>query len=98
MDWPADQIERVEIGRLLPDARNARTHSPEQISQIASSITMWGWTNPVLIDEEGLIIAGHGRIMAAEQLAIPTVPVITARGWTDANEARLCHRRQQSSH
>src|SRR4051812_4890882 len=59
--WPADHVERWPTERLMPFARNARTHSDAQVSQIASSIREWGWTNPVLVAEDGTIIAGHGR-------------------------------------
>jgi ParB-like nuclease domain len=83
-EWPADKVERWPIAKLIPYARNARTHSDAQISQIAASIREWGWTMPVLVDEAGTIIAGHGRVLAAYQLAIETVPVMVARGWTDA--------------
>src|SRR5580692_10194695 len=56
--WPADKVERWAIDRLIPYARNARTHSDEQIAQIAASIREFGFTNPVLVDEEGTLIAG----------------------------------------
>jgi ParB-like chromosome segregation protein Spo0J len=62
--WPADAIERRKLSELIPDARNARTHSDAQVAQIAASIREWGWTNPILIDEAGGIIAGHGRVPA----------------------------------
>jgi ParB-like chromosome segregation protein Spo0J len=78
------QIERRPIGPLRPYERNARKHSPEQIAQIAASIHEWGWTMPVLVDEQDLIIAGHGRVEAAKLIGIDTVPVIVARGWTEA--------------
>jgi ParB-like chromosome segregation protein Spo0J len=78
------QITRRPIDALRPYERNARRHSPEQIAQIAASISEWGWTIPILIDESDTIIAGHGRIEAAKLLGISTVPVIVARGWTDA--------------
>ncbi|RXG91573.1 ParB/Srx family N-terminal domain-containing protein [Bradyrhizobium zhanjiangense] len=84
--WPADQIERRPISALTPSARNARQHSEAQISQIMASIREWGWTMPVLIDEVGSIIAGHGRVLAAEQLGIDQVPVMVARGWTEAQK------------
>jgi ParB-like chromosome segregation protein Spo0J len=51
--WPADHVERWPIAKLIPYARNARTHSNEQVAQIAASIMEWGWTNPVLVDEDG---------------------------------------------
>jgi ParB-like chromosome segregation protein Spo0J len=82
--WPADRIERWSIGRLVPYARNAHTHSDAQISQIAASIREWDWTNPVLVAEDGTIIAGHGRVLAAQQLRIADVPVMIAAGWTEA--------------
>lgn len=65
--WPADAIERRKVSELIPYARNARTHSDAQVAQIAASIKEWGWTNPVLIDPDGGIIAGHGRVLAARK-------------------------------
>jgi DNA modification methylase len=82
--WPADHVERWPTERLIPFARNARTHSEAQISQIASSIREWGWTNPVLVAEDSTIIAGHGRVLAARMLGITDVPVMVAAGWTEA--------------
>lgn len=84
--WPADKVERRRIEGLIPYARNARTHSDEQIAQIAASIREWGWTAPVLVDEEGVLIAGHGRILAAQRLGLPEAPTIVASGWTDAQK------------
>ena len=80
--WPADKVERRPVADLVPNARNARTHSTEQIAQIAASIEEWGWTVPILIDEQGGIIAGHGRVLAAELLGLADVPVMVARGWS----------------
>lgn len=82
--WPADHVERRSVESLIPYARNARTHSDEQVAQIAASIKEWGWTTPVLIDEDGQIIAGHGRVMAARKLGIEDIPVMIAAGWTEA--------------
>src|SRR5260221_10008421 len=84
--WPADHVERWPIEQLMPYARNARTHSDAQVSQIASSIREWGWTNPVLVAEDGTIIAGHGRVLAARKLRVTEVPVMVASGWTDAQK------------
>lgn len=84
--WPADRVERRPIGELIPYARNARTHSDEQVAQIAASMKEWGWTNPVLIGEDGVIIAGHGRVMAARQLGFTEVPVMVAEGWSEAQK------------
>ena len=72
--------------RLVPYARNSRTHSDEQVAQIAASINEWGWTIPVLVDETGQLIAGHGRIMAARKLGLTEVPAMTATGWTEAQK------------
>jgi DNA modification methylase len=80
--WPADRVERRAVSSLTPYARNARQHSPAQVAQLADSIRQWGWTMPVLVDEAGEIIAGHGRVMAAERLGLVEVPVMTAVGWS----------------
>jgi site-specific DNA-methyltransferase (adenine-specific) len=83
---PAEKIEQWAIERLVPYARNARTHSNDQVAQIAASIKEWGWTTPILVDETGNIIAGHGRTMAARQLNIKEVPVMVAEGWSDTKK------------
>jgi DNA modification methylase len=83
---PADKVEQWPIEKLVPYARNSRTHSDEQIGQIAASIKEWGWTTPILVDEAGGIIAGHGRTLAAQRLKIQEVPVIVAKGWSDAKK------------
>lgn len=82
--WPADKVERRAVASLVPYARNARTHSPDQVDQIAASIREFGWTIPVLVDEAGTLIAGHGRVMAAKKLGISDVPVMVAEGWSEA--------------
>ena len=84
--WPADKVERRSVESLIPYARNARTHSEAQVAQIAASIKEWGWTTPVLVDEDSGIIAGHGRVMAAQKLALKEVPVMVATGWTEAQK------------
>lgn len=76
----------VSVDKLIPYARNSRTHSDEQVAQIAASIKEFGFTNPVLIDGEGGIIAGHGRVMAARKLGISEVPCITLDHLTDAQK------------
>ncbi|MDE5454229.1 ParB N-terminal domain-containing protein [Bradyrhizobium sp. CSA112] len=63
VQWPANEVRRVSVASLVPFAKNARTHSATQIAQIAASIQEWGWTTPVLVDGEGVIIAGHGRLL-----------------------------------
>ena len=72
------------IDDLIPYVNNSRTHSDEQVTQIASSIREFSFTNPVLIDEQGGIIAGHGRLMAAKKLKLEQVPTITLVGLSDA--------------
>ena len=83
---PADKVERWAIEKLVPYARNARTHSDEQVGQIAASIKEWGWTTPILVDETGSIIAGHGRTLAAQRLQMTEVPVMVAKGWSEAKK------------
>jgi DNA modification methylase len=83
MNWPADEVQRWPLERLVPSARNARTHSDAQVAQIAASIREWGWTVPVLVDEGGNLIAGHGRVLAARLLGLAEVPVVVARGWSE---------------
>jgi DNA modification methylase len=70
------QIEHVSVDKLIPYANNARTHSDAQVAQIAASIKEFGFNNPVLISEDGTIIAGHGRLMAARKLGLTEVPCI----------------------
>ena len=69
--WPADKVERWAIDRLIPYARNARTHTDAQIAAIAASVKEWGWTTPVLVGEDGGLIAGHARILAPGSSASP---------------------------
>ena len=71
-----DTVEHWPIDRLILCVRNARTHSDEQVARIAASIRELGWTNPVLVDGDNGVIAGHGRILAARKLGLDTVPVI----------------------
>ena len=75
--------------KLTPYAGNARTHSEEQVTQIAASIQEFGFTNPILADGDGVIIAGHGRLLAAQRLGLDKVPVITLDHLTDAQRRAL---------
>lgn len=87
MEKDSDQIPRyknAKVAELIPYARNSRTHSDAQVSKIASSIREFGFLNPVIIDGQNGIIAGHGRVMAAQKLGLETVPVIEASHLTDA--------------
>src|ERR1700680_803221 len=76
MASPMLQIEIWSVDRLIPYARNARTHSDQQVAQIAASVAQFGFVNPVLVDSNGGIIAGHGRVLAARKLGYAEVPVI----------------------
>jgi ParB-like chromosome segregation protein Spo0J len=70
------EIEYIALGSLKPYSRNARTHSRKQVRQIADSIASFGFTNPVLIDNDRMILAGHGRVEAAKLLKIDKVPCV----------------------
>ena len=76
ISWLADKIEQWPTDKLVPYARNARTHSDSQVAQIAASIAEFGFTNPILAGSDGVIVAGHGRLAAAQKLGIATVPVV----------------------
>src|SRR5690606_21224868 len=80
------QNEHLPLDALVPYARNSRTHRPEQIAQVAASIREFGFTNPVLMDGEGGISAGHGRVMAARQLGLSEVPCIRLAPLTGAQK------------
>lgn len=80
------QIEYIPTEKLIPYARNSRTHSDEQVAQICSSINEFGFTNPVLIDGDDVIIAGHGRTMAAHRLQMKEIPCIRLSHLTDAQK------------
>ncbi len=77
------KLEWRQVTDLIPYAKNSRTHSDEQVAQIAASIKEFGWTNPILVDGENGIIAGHGRLLAARKLGHTQVPVIELTGLTD---------------
>lgn len=77
------------VTALAPYVRNARTHSDEQVAQLAASIQAFGWTNPILVDESGGIVAGHGRLRAAQSLGMVDVPTICLPGLTEAQRRAL---------
>ena len=83
------QIEMMDAAKLVPYARNARTHSDDQVAQIAASIAEFGFTNPILIGGGAIIIAGHGRLMAAQKLGLAEVPVIVLDHLTEAQRRAL---------
>lgn len=80
------KIETIPIADLIPYARNSRTHSDQQVAQVAASIREFGFTNPVLIDSEDGIIAGHGRVMAARKLNMAEVPCIRLEHLTETQK------------
>ena len=73
---PELAVVSLPVAALVPYAENARTHSPAQVAQIASSIAEFGFVNPVLVDGAGVLVAGHGRVMAAKQLGMASVPAM----------------------
>ena len=83
-------IENVPIGKLKAYDSNARTHSPEQVAQIAASMVEFGFTNPVLIDKQGTIVAGHGRVEAARSLGLEEVPCIRLEHLTEDQVRAYC--------
>ena len=80
------QIVYRKVEDLIPYEKNSRTHSEEQIEKVVASIKEFGWTNPILIDEDQGIIAGHGRLEAAKRLGMKEVPVLVLTGLTDAQK------------
>src|SRR5215468_9692882 len=90
--WPAAKIERVAIGKLKPHPKNPTVHSAEQIALIKLSMHERGWTIPVLVDERNVLLAGHGRVQAAQQLIAEgrkefgRVPTMRAVGWSEADK------------
>ena len=82
----SNKYAQKKTADLIPYVNNSRTHDEKQVSQIAASIKEFGFTNPILIDEENSIIAGHGRLMAANKLKLSKVPTITLSGLTDAQK------------
>ena len=80
------KIEELEIEKLIPYANNSRTHSDQQVAEIAASIKEFGFTNPVLIDGDDTIIAGHGRVLAARKLKMKAVPCIKLTHLTETQK------------
>jgi DNA modification methylase len=83
------KLESWPVERLIPSVHNARSHSPTQVAEIAGSIRAFGFSNPILVSPEGDIIAGHGRLAAARQLALAEVPVIVLSGLNDLQKRQL---------
>ena len=85
----AQRIEHWLIEKLIPYARNPRTHSDAQVAQIAASIAEFGFNNPILVDTKAGIIAGHGRLLAARKLQLKEVPVIVLDHLTETQKRAL---------
>src|ERR1035437_906945 len=83
------EIEKWPITRLIPRVTNPRTHTPEQVAQIAESIREWGWTNPILVGADNDVLAGHARLLAARQLGMTEVPVIQLGHLSEAQRRAL---------
>lgn len=81
--WAAQAVEKRSVQELIPYDRNPKIHSEQQIQQIAESIREWGWTVPVVIDEAGNVLAGHGRLFAAQSIGIEEVPCVVASNWSE---------------
>ena len=82
----SQELEQIATASLIPYARNSRTHSDEQVAQIMASIREFGFTNPVLIDEAGTIIAGHGRVLAATRMELEHVPCLRLTHLTESQK------------
>jgi len=89
ISWLADKIEQWPTTKLVPYARNARTHTEAQIAQIAASIAEFGFTNPILAEGDGVIVAGHGRLAAARKLGLASVPVVVLEHLTPTQRRAL---------
>lgn len=77
------EISMIPIDDLIPYERNPRQHPESQIEELKNSIRQWGWTMPVLVDENQTVLAGHGRLFAAKELGISDIPCIKASGWSE---------------
>ena len=78
-----NKIVNKAVNELIPYDRNPRVHPDSQIKQLQNRIREWGWTIPILIDEESNVVAGHGRLFAAQDMGISEVPCVVATGWTE---------------
>jgi ParB-like chromosome segregation protein Spo0J len=90
--WPADRVVRLKVESLVAYAQNARTHAPEQIRQIADSIKRFGFTTPVIVDERGVLIAGHARVMASRLLGLDEIPGIVIKDGEWSEEEKRAYR------
>jgi ParB-like chromosome segregation protein Spo0J len=83
---PGEQVVLRKVEQLTPYERNARKHSDTQVDQLVEAIKRWGFTVPLLIDEDNGVLAGHGRLLAAIKLGLPDVPCVIARGWDETKK------------
>ena len=88
---PTHQIRSISIRRLRPNPGNVRTHSNKQIRQIANSIKQFGFTAPIIVDENNLILAGHGRWLAAKLLGLHEVPTARSMNWSSYSRTAVRH-------
>ena len=86
-DYTPKELVTLNVDQLIPYERNPKTHPQSQIQLLANSIREWGWTMPILVSEDYTVIAGHGRLYAAQQLEIESVPCLVAEGWTDEQKS-----------
>lgn len=86
VDWPATRVEMWTLDKIKPYAKNARTHPPDQVKALAADMKADGVTQPILVDENGEVIAGHGRRLAALAAGFKEYPVVIARGWTETQK------------
>ena len=89
MKFASDNLINKRPSDLLPYERNSRVHSDEQIDQICNSIKEWGFTAPILIDEDDTVLAGHARLEASKKLELETVPCMVAKNWTDEQKRAI---------
>ena len=81
--WPADKVEHWPIERLIPYVYSPRVHSEADLDKLDDAIDKWGWTMPVLVDEQGGVIAGEARLRVAQRRKQASIPVVVARGWSE---------------
>lgn len=84
--WPADKVERRAVDALLPYQNNPRVHGEQASDALVASVREFGFTVPILVDEDGVILAGHNRLAAAKRLGLTDVPVMIARNWTEGQK------------
>jgi FAD/FMN-containing dehydrogenase len=94
LSFAPDRIEMWPMAKLQPYARNAKAHGAEQVAKIAASMAEFGWTVPCLVGEDGELIAGHGRVLAATQLGLTEAPVIVLGHLTEAQRLAMWKRRE----